>query len=461
MSLMIDRAFVAVLLLAISGFVFCAVFLPFEKYAYKHSSAKMMVFANTAALFAFVIPFYFIVSVKDGSEKEFINSNLLIYEDENSYGGLVSYVREFRLVEYLGTIWIIGMILFLLYYFFRYVCFRRNVTKNMFLINDDIWFERFKRLKNENKVFYVNLIGSCNISTPCTIGVKNIWIVIPSYMINSFDEEEIDFILQHEFYHVTHRDLPRKVLMTVLNCLNWFNPLYYVLRERLSEWMEVACDEAVTKDFNKGQRMKYCQLILKILELERSRKEEIRFSVGFAGFDVKNYKRRMTKIMKRNQVNSFWGKVTVASVVLVSMISGNVVAKAADVPVNQMFSRNTEVVTTEEVEVIESEDVFMEEEYGYIEYESSGKFVELNISDLTDVTYEIIYKDGSVEKLADTPQAEERHAHTLVDVTIKEHKKASDGSCTTTYYDGSKCSSCGATWKGDVIKTVTENPCMH
>ena len=178
-----------------------------------------------------------------------------------------------------------------------------------------------------------------------------------------------------------------------------------------------------------------------------------------AGFDVKNYKRRMTKIMKRNQVNSFWGKVTVASVVLVSMISGNVVAKAADVPVNQMFSRNTEVVTTEEVEVIESEDIFMEDEYGYIEYESSGKLVDLNISDLTDVTYEVIYKDGSVEKLGDTPQAEE--THTLVAVTIKEHKKASDGSCTTTYYDGSKCSSCGATWKGDVIKTVTENPCMH
>ena len=103
----------------------------------------------------------------------------------------------------------------------------------------------------------------------------------------------------------------------------------------------------------------------------------------------------------------------------------------------------------------------MEDEYGYIEYESSGKLVELNISDLTDVTYEVIYKDGSVEKLGDTPQAEERHVHKLVDVTIKEHKKASDGSCTTTYYDGSKCSSCGATWKGDEIQVVTMKKCTH
>ena len=165
--------------------------------------------------------------------------------------------------------------------------------------------------------------------------------------------------------------------------------------------------------------------------------------------------------MRKNQTNSILGKVTVASVVMISMISGNVVAKAADVPVNQMFSRNTEVVTTEEVEVIESEEVFIEDECGYIEYESSGKFVELSVSNLEEATYEVIYKDGSVEKLADTPQGEERHAHTLVDVTIKEHKKASDGSCTTTYYDGSKCSSCGATWKGDVIKVTTLTKCTH
>lgn len=461
MSLMIDCAFIAVLLLSISGFVFCAIFLPFERYAYKHCSAKTMVFANTAALFAFIIPFYYIVSVKDGSESKFINSNLLVYEDKTNYGEFVGCFRELGIVEYLGIIWLIGMIIFLIYHLLSYISFVGNIRNNMFIIKDDIWFSKFTEIKTEKDLSNVSIIGCSNISTPCTVGIKTKFIVVPAYMMNSFDDVEINYILRHEIYHVSHGDLPRKILMMVLNCANWFNPLYYILRERLSEWMEVACDEEITKDFDKHQRMKYCQLILKILELERSRKEKIKFSVGFAGFDVKNYKRRMTKIMKRNQVNSLWGKVTVASVVLVSMISGNVVAKAADVPVNQMFSKNTEVVTTEEVEVIESVDVFIEDEYGYIEYESSGKFVELNISDLTDVTYEIIYKDGFVEKLSDVPNAEERHAHTLVDVTIKEHKKASDGSCTTTYYDGSKCSSCGATWKGDVIKVTTLTKCTH
>ena len=165
--------------------------------------------------------------------------------------------------------------------------------------------------------------------------------------------------------------------------------------------------------------------------------------------------------MRKNQTNSILGKVTVASVVVISMVSGNVVAKAADVPVNQMFSKNTEIVVTEEVEVIECMDDFMEDEYGFIEYENTGDFVELNVSDLTDVTYEIIYKDGTVENLSDNGQAEVQHAHDLVEVTIKEHKKASDGSCTTTYYAGKQCSSCGATWKGDVIKVTTLTKCTH
>lgn len=461
MSLMIDRAFIAVLLLSISGFVFCSIFLPFERYGYKYCSAKMMVFANTAALFAFIIPFYYIVSVKDGSESKFINSNLLVYEDTSKYGEFVGRFRELGIVEYLSIIWLIGMIIFLICHLFSYISFVGNIRKNMFIIKDDIWFSKFAEIKIEKNLSDVSIIGCSNISTPCTVGIKTKFIVVPAYMMNSFDGMEIDYILRHEIYHVSHGDLPRKILMMVLNCANWFNPLYYILRERLSEWMEAACDEEITKDFDKNQRIKYCQLILKILELERSRRAEIKFSIGFAGFDVKNYKRRMMKIMKRNQVNSIWGKVTVASVVLVSMISGNVVAKAADVPVNQMFSRNAEVVTTEEVEVVESEDVFIADEYGYIEYESTEEFVELSVSSLGNVIYEVIYKDGTVEKLSDVPNAEERHAHTLVDVTIKEHKKASDGSCTTTYYDGSKCSSCGATWKGDVIQVLTKVKCTH
>lgn len=462
MSLMIDRAFIAVLLLSISGFVFCAIFLPFEKYAaYRLTSAKTMVIVNTAALFSFVIPFYLIVSIMDRSEYYFSKNGTLVFKDASKYEGFVGVVREFGFIEYLGSIWLLGAIGFLVFYLWKYIHLSNCVKRMQFMIDDDVWAVKFRELKNDKDMPDVKLIGCSSISTPCTIGVKSRCIAIPSYMINSFDEEEVEFILRHEFYHVAHSDLLKKILVTTLNCLNWFNPLYYFLRNSLSDWMEIACDEEVTKEFNQEQRMKYCQLIIKILELERNAYSGKEIKISFAGIDMKNYKRRMMSIMKKNMVNSIWGKAAVASMAVISMVSGNVVAKAADTPVNQMFSKNAEVVTTEEVEVIATVDALAEEEERYIEYESTGEFVKLSVSNMENATYEIIYEDGTVEKLSGVLQAEERHVHKLVEVTIKEHKKASDGSCTTTYYDGQKCTSCGTTWKGDVIKTVKEDPCMH
>lgn len=40
MNLIIERAFIMAILMSISGFVFCAIFLPFERYARKLVSPK-------------------------------------------------------------------------------------------------------------------------------------------------------------------------------------------------------------------------------------------------------------------------------------------------------------------------------------------------------------------------------------------------------------------------------------
>ena len=463
MNLMIERAFIMALLLSISGFIFCAIYLPFEKLAYKLTSAKTMVFVNTLALFSFITPLYFAVSIRDGSESAFTRSDMLIYQDVGGYEGFVCNVRShIHLEEYLGVIWLIGAVIFLIYYVWRYVRLVYFARKSIFRISDDLWYEKFSVLKDDKKVANVRLVGSCNISTLCTIGVKNRFIVIPSYIINSFDEEEVGFILEHEFYHVMHQDLLRRLLMLILNCLNWFNPLYYFLRNNLSEWMEAACDEEVTKNFTKVQRRKYCQLMIKVLELEENRASGETFSVGFAELDLKNYKRRITRIMKKNGTGGMLGKVTVATVAMMSMFCGNAVAKEADVPVNMMFSRNIDMVKSSEVTECSAEEAIFAGEFQGMTSINEDSFVEFVPMDTEDTTYEIICDGKTIHVLDQSQnQIEPQHVHKLVDTTIKKHKKNKDGSCKTTYYEGKKCTSCGTIWKGDVIKTVTEDPCMH
>lgn len=67
------------LLLSVSGFVFCAIFLPFERLHIDGLPARTMATINTIALLSFVIPLYFVVSIKDGSEKAFREMHLLVY----------------------------------------------------------------------------------------------------------------------------------------------------------------------------------------------------------------------------------------------------------------------------------------------------------------------------------------------------------------------------------------------
>lgn len=131
MNLMIERAFIVALLLSISGFVFCAIFLPFEKIAYKWTSARTMVYVNTIALFSFVTPLYFVVSLRDGSERAFIQSDLLIHQDISRYDGFVYNVRDQIHMEYLGTIWLIGVIGFFIYYVWKYASLLYAVKKSM------------------------------------------------------------------------------------------------------------------------------------------------------------------------------------------------------------------------------------------------------------------------------------------------------------------------------------------
>ena len=115
MNLMIERAFMIALLLSVSGVVFCAIFLPFERLAYRWTSAWTMATINTIALLSFVIPLYFVVSIKDGSEKAFREMHLLVYPENSGFDSFVFGVRERIHMEYFATIWLIGGIIFFLY----------------------------------------------------------------------------------------------------------------------------------------------------------------------------------------------------------------------------------------------------------------------------------------------------------------------------------------------------------
>lgn len=285
---------------------------------------------------------------------------MLVFQDAGGYDSFVCNVREHFHMEYLGFIWLIGVFVILLHYLWKYLRLLNVVKKQSFYICDDFWSVKFSEIKNEKKVSNVFLVGCCGISTPCTVGIRKKYIVIPSYMINAFEKEEVEFILQHEFYHIVNDDPLRNSLILILSCLNWFNPLYHFLRKNLSEWTEIACDGEVTKDCSKEQRRQYCELIIKVLSLEDDKSEKEGFVVNFIG--MKNYKRRIMEIMKQKKTSSMVGRVFVTSLVFTSLFCGTAAAKEADMSVHMLFSKNIDMVNSNEISIIESSPAQIEDD---------------------------------------------------------------------------------------------------
>ena len=463
MELIVNRIFICVLLLSISGFISSSIYLILEKNLYKLTSAKFMVFANTVVLFSFVIPFYYLVSIMDGSEESFIDYDLIVFEGQNEYNNVVASAREiFPYIDYIDNIWFIGVLVFIAMKILMYLYTVIRIKRTSFVIQSDVWASAFEKIMGKYTTQNVLLMGNSETTSPFTVGILHKYIVIPAIMINALDEEEIEFVLSHECYHASQNDVGRKVLMIVLNCLNWFNPLFYFLKDNLSAWMEIACDEAVTERFDGRQKRKYAALIIKSLELENIRNKSHLYCVCYSGNNVKHYKRRIVEIMGEKKRNGLHGKVFVSALAVFSLTCSNVVAKAADIPVNMMFSNNVQVAKLGEFEEIQIDEMRTDLEFKGKNPSDLGNFVKFDVRDTEDTTYEIIYNDNIKNKVEQMQnQIEPQHVHKIVDITLKEHKKNSDGSCKTTYYEGRKCTVCGAIWKGDVINVVTMAKCTH
>ena len=166
--------------------------------------------------------------------------------------------------------------------------------------------------------------------------------------------------------------------------------------------------------------------------------------------------------MGEKKKNGLRGKVFVSALVAFSLTCSNVVAKAADIPVNMMFSNKVEAAKLGEIAEVQIDEMMIDTETEDKTIFDFGNFVKFDLCDTEDTTYEIIYNSG-VEPISEQPQEqiEPQHAHRIEDIILKEHKKNSDGSCETTYYKGRKCKICGTIWKGDIIQIVIKPKCPH
>jgi beta-lactamase regulating signal transducer with metallopeptidase domain len=102
----------------------------------------------------------------------------------------------------------------------------------------------------------ISVRSSASLKSPVNIGSG---IVLPADF-GDWDREKLRVVLAHEGAHIRQRDFYMQVAAGIYTAFNWFSPLGWWLKHKLSELSEAICDEAGLSEAS--SRSSYAQLLL-------------------------------------------------------------------------------------------------------------------------------------------------------------------------------------------------------
>lgn len=154
-------------------------------------------------------------------------------------------------------------------------------------------------------------IKTCDtISSPMAYGLLWPVVLLPENTDWS-DEDQLTYVLTHEYVHIRRGDLGWKLLLTAALCIHWFNPLVWIMYFRANQDLELACDEAVVRILGLDNRKNYAYALLAAAESG--------FSPFCLTYTTKNHmEERIRAIMKMKKKST---AVIICAAMLVAGIS--------------------------------------------------------------------------------------------------------------------------------------------
>lgn len=121
----------------------------------------------------------------------------------------------------------------------------------------------------------VVVLRSKEVNMPMGMGIWKRRIVLPK---QEYKDEELYYILLHEYTHFINGDLLIKFMVQAFCCIFWWNPILYLLRKDLDQSLEIKCDVCVTKNFSAKETADYLQTIVATLKAAGKRKRKAGFN---------------------------------------------------------------------------------------------------------------------------------------------------------------------------------------
>jgi len=124
--------------------------------------------------------------------------------------------------------------------------------KNALLIEHN---ETINTLLREINMGQILVFTNDEIASPLVCGLFAPKIYLPT-RIDFSNTDLLRHILCHETMHIRRKDNWIKAVMLVVLCLHWFNPLVWIMSKYLASDLELACDEAVLRHYDKEDEIR-------------------------------------------------------------------------------------------------------------------------------------------------------------------------------------------------------------
>lgn len=130
---------------------------------------------------------------------------------------------------------------------------------------------------------------------PTMIGFTKPIILISQDTLDLKDNE-IEYILRHEICHFKGGDIWIRLMVQLLVCILWWNPVVYLIRHSVIQLLEIRCDDRACSSLMDDEKMEYITVLIESLKYNLNRKRSS-LAAGFVGNYYKSFVRQRIKIL--------------------------------------------------------------------------------------------------------------------------------------------------------------------
>lgn len=235
----------------------------------------------------------------------FLFNYTIVYEvkepKENAVGNNITQIdisTDNNLMLYIAYLWLFVTIVIAVYTFIKYTRFKNLVVDVSYDIEDNdincIYKNLLKELNIKKKI---ELRGSDELISPAGMGLFKSYIFLPDY---PYSKSELTWILKHELMHFKNKDILIKFLVLSVRIIYWFNPLVYVMSNRVNLDCELCCDESVIYNCSFNDKKEYALALIKSIKLSK----ECNRGILLTDFNRTNLEKRLESIISKKFKNS-------------------------------------------------------------------------------------------------------------------------------------------------------------